>query len=391
MAELAGVGLLRVVATVGVAGPGSVGSGVGELGGDGVLDHGVVGAPVDAGRHGQARDVGGVGGKGDAGDLVNRAGELVVGEVAAEASGDEAATERAAEQRVERAPEEATEPAGVGATVDAVDSHAGGAHQAEGPQAGGIGGGEGGDEDAAHGVTDHERAVEGEGVEHAPEVIDAIGDGDAARGGGRLTEAGHVDADDARALGDHGREVTEVARVPRQPVDEEDGGAGALVGVGGGPRRELEVTAGWIAGLDGEGHGDEICRVGDSGQGLAAMRLHHLALGAADVERVAEFYRDLLGLAELERHHAEDGALRSIWLDLGGAILMVERSEAAARQVEGVGRGPFLIAVRCTAEERGGLERALEAAGHPIEDRTDHSSYTRDPEGNRVAVSCYEG
>lgn len=121
------------------------------------------------------------------------------------------------------------------------------------------------------------------------------------------------------------------------------------------------------------------------------MRLHHLALGAADVERVAGFYRDHLGMAELRRHHRDDGALRSVWLDLGGAILMVEQSSAPARRVEDVGPGPFLIAVRCTAEAREGVERALEAAGYAIEDRTDFTSYTRDPEGNRVAVSCYEG
>jgi len=118
--------------------------------------------------------------------------------------------------------------------------------------------------------------------------------------------------------------------------------------------------------------------------------LHHLALGAEDVEGVAAFYRDLLDLSELRRHDDDQGALRSIWLDLDGAILMVERTRAPARRVEGIGRGPFLIAVRCTAEERKTLEQRLEAAGHPIEDRTAFSSYFRDPEGNRVAVSCYE-
>ena len=118
--------------------------------------------------------------------------------------------------------------------------------------------------------------------------------------------------------------------------------------------------------------------------------LHHLALGAENVARVAGFYREQLGLAELRRHHHDDGALRSIWLDLGGGILMIEQTSAATRPVDRIGRGPFLIAVRCTAEERHDLERALEAAGYPIEDRTAFSSYTRDPEGNRVAVSCYE-
>ena len=119
------------------------------------------------------------------------------------------------------------------------------------------------------------------------------------------------------------------------------------------------------------------------------MRLHHLALGAHDVERVASFYREVLGLREERRHHTDDGALRSIWLDLGGARLMVERTEGERARVEGVGPGPFLVAVRGTEEERLAFEAALEAAGGGVEDRSTYTSYGRDPEGNRVAVSTY--
>ena len=37
-----------------------------------------------------------------------------------------------------------------------------------------------------------------------------------------------------------------------------------------------------------------------------------------------------LGLPELERHHGNDGRLRSIWLDVGGgAFLALERVEVA--------------------------------------------------------------
>ena len=118
-------------------------------------------------------------------------------------------------------------------------------------------------------------------------------------------------------------------------------------------------------------------------------RLHHVALGARDVERVAAFYRDVLGLPEVLRHLDDAGALRSIWLDLGGAILMVERTAQPAHRVEGVGAGPFLIAVAVEPATRGQLERALEQAGAPIEARSEHSSYARDPEGNRVAISHY--
>jgi glyoxylase I family protein len=119
------------------------------------------------------------------------------------------------------------------------------------------------------------------------------------------------------------------------------------------------------------------------------MQLHHIALGARDVERVTTFYRDLFELPELERHHDKGGRLRSVWLDLGGAILMVERTDEQRAAVEGVGAGPFLLAVRCRPDERAALEQRLEDAGHVIEDRTAATSYARDPEGNRVAFSHY--
>jgi glyoxylase I family protein len=118
-------------------------------------------------------------------------------------------------------------------------------------------------------------------------------------------------------------------------------------------------------------------------------KLHHLALGARDLELVAAFYRDLLGLHELIRHHEPDGRLRSIWLDLGGAILMIERTLEPARRVRGVGSGPFLLALSATVRERDRLERALAAAGFPVESRTEHTIYLRDAEGNRFAISSY--
>jgi catechol 2,3-dioxygenase-like lactoylglutathione lyase family enzyme len=118
--------------------------------------------------------------------------------------------------------------------------------------------------------------------------------------------------------------------------------------------------------------------------------LHHIALGARDVERVAAFYADLFELSEKTRHHYDDGSLRSVWLDIDSTILMVEHTEAPERRVEGVGAGPFLLAFAVADEaERRALEGRVEALGSPIEERTGFSSYFRDPEGNRVAVSHY--
>lgn len=116
--------------------------------------------------------------------------------------------------------------------------------------------------------------------------------------------------------------------------------------------------------------------------------LHHVALGAQDVDKVAGFYRDVLGLAEQTRHLRPDGTLRSVWLDLGhGATLMVEYSPQARPHVDGVGPGFFLLAVRVAESDRARLEAALATAGAVVEQRTAFTSYARDPEGNRVAIS----
>jgi glyoxylase I family protein len=115
--------------------------------------------------------------------------------------------------------------------------------------------------------------------------------------------------------------------------------------------------------------------------------LHHLALGSTDVERLAAFYRELVGLREVARHADAQGELRSIWLDLGGAVLMIERTEQPARRVDGIGAGPFLLAFRVSPSERHQIEVTLEANGHTIEGRTSFTSYSRDVDGNRVAFS----
>ena len=115
--------------------------------------------------------------------------------------------------------------------------------------------------------------------------------------------------------------------------------------------------------------------------------LHHIALGTQAPERLAAFYCDLLELSEVARHHWEGGDLRSIWLAMGDVLLMIEETKEPPRAVTGIGAGPFLLAFRATPKERAEVEARLEAAGTPIEMRSPHSSYFRDPDGNRLAIS----
>jgi len=123
--------------------------------------------------------------------------------------------------------------------------------------------------------------------------------------------------------------------------------------------------------------------------GPVESKLHHLAVGSRDVARLAEFYRDVFGLAELARHLDAAGSLRSVWLDLGGTILMVEHTAESPRCVAGVGAGPFLLAIRVSPPERERLERELVSRGHTIDSRTAFTSYCRDVDGNRIGFSHY--
>lgn len=135
------------------------------------------------------------------------------------------------------------------------------------------------------------------------------------------------------------------------------------------------------------------------------MKVHHLAIGAHDVETVATFYARAFGLREVTRHFytgecdedeksKNSSELRSIWLRdaEGGPVLMIEKIEESKRQrvrCVGVDAGFFLVAFEIREEEREGVEARLASMGAKVEDRTGFTSYLRDPEGNRVALSCY--
>lgn len=118
--------------------------------------------------------------------------------------------------------------------------------------------------------------------------------------------------------------------------------------------------------------------------------LHHLALGSPDPDGLARFYRDVLGLDEVKRHD-DEGEVRSVWLRLSeGAVLMIERIPAGDRVDEAPMRpGLFLLAVGIDDGERDEVEARLEEAGCAVETRSEFSSYARDPEGNRIAISSY--
>lgn len=115
------------------------------------------------------------------------------------------------------------------------------------------------------------------------------------------------------------------------------------------------------------------------------MHLHHLAIQVFDLERAAQFYQRLFGLTETRRQP------HSIWLDLGGAILMLERcsQESTPAPWKSEQPGLFVLALQLEAGERAAFMARLQANAVTLEHETKFSLYFRDPDGNRLAVSHY--
>jgi len=112
------------------------------------------------------------------------------------------------------------------------------------------------------------------------------------------------------------------------------------------------------------------------------MRVHHLAFRTEDVARLERFYVDALGLA-LVRRNSE----ASVWLDAGGALVMLERREAGEPAV--VPGSKEMVAFAIEPEARALCCERLARAGVAVEASTDFTLYVRDPDGRRVGLSSY--
>lgn len=112
------------------------------------------------------------------------------------------------------------------------------------------------------------------------------------------------------------------------------------------------------------------------------MRVHHLAFRTRDLARLERFYVEALGLAVIRRH-----ATRSVWLDAGGSIVMLElRDEEEPGVVAG---SQEMVAFAVAPETRALCTERLARAGVAIEASTDFTLYVRDPDGRRIGLSSY--
>ena len=114
--------------------------------------------------------------------------------------------------------------------------------------------------------------------------------------------------------------------------------------------------------------------------------VHHLALRAADVEALAAFYVAIFRLDELDRQTDGQG-VKSIWLSLGDAILMIERRLDGEPEPDRTSREVQIFSG--TKQDRLDVEQRLADAGFSPAFRSPFTTYFRDPEGRLTGISHY--
>jgi glyoxylase I family protein len=119
---------------------------------------------------------------------------------------------------------------------------------------------------------------------------------------------------------------------------------------------------------------------------MHSLGIHHLAVHAraAGVEKVAAFYRNVVGLPELARNLHPDGKLRSIWLSLNRSA---DPSAGFLAVEDGDDFGPGMFALKIHAADRASLLACLGRHGIEVEKQTRWTVYVADPAGNHVAFS----
>lgn len=112
------------------------------------------------------------------------------------------------------------------------------------------------------------------------------------------------------------------------------------------------------------------------------MRIHHIALRTSDLPTLERFYTTIFKLDATRR----DGE-RSVWLDAGGVILMLERIDAGEPAIDPASKELLCFAIEPV--DYAELLARLECAAIVIEGRTPSTLYFRDPDGRRVGASSY--
>lgn len=136
---------------------------------------------------------------------------------------------------------------------------------------------------------------------------------------------------------------------------------------------------------------------------MTETRAHHVGMTVADLERAVEFYRDVLGLAVLDRFGVSGEAFATgvgvegatgefVHLDAGGArIELIEYDPEGERRTAADVNQPGATHVGLSVSDIDGFYEGLPDSIETVsEPRTTESGarilFVRDPEGNLVEI-----
>jgi catechol 2,3-dioxygenase-like lactoylglutathione lyase family enzyme len=120
---------------------------------------------------------------------------------------------------------------------------------------------------------------------------------------------------------------------------------------------------------------------------MPAVAIHHLAFRTRKLARLVRFYQEVVRLELLRESKLPRGGIRSVWLEAGGTILMIERAEEREPRVAKGSLDLVCFAVRdkkALARARTRVQRHVR-----IEGDTEWTFYFRDPDGRRLGISCF--
>jgi catechol 2,3-dioxygenase-like lactoylglutathione lyase family enzyme len=106
------------------------------------------------------------------------------------------------------------------------------------------------------------------------------------------------------------------------------------------------------------------------------VQIHHVAFRTPDLPRLERYYVGALGFAVVLRNEARS----SVWLEAGGAVLMLESAEPGEPAIPSGSRELLAFAVD---DKEAWRDRVT------VDAETPHTLYFRDPDGRRLAVSSY--
>ncbi|TGL26102.1 VOC family protein [Leptospira bourretii] len=106
--------------------------------------------------------------------------------------------------------------------------------------------------------------------------------------------------------------------------------------------------------------------------------IHHIAIGTPNPSNLAEFYLQIPGAKKLQEFLYETGAVRSVWIDFGSIILMLE---------EGEKKSPRALVFQWEETKRSEWIQFLNQV--KIQNQTDYTVYFLDNESNLLGVSQY--